>query len=120
MVEQKDLTPMQERQDLTPMQERKDLTSGNEKPGLHQPKKNKVELYYGTKPFISVDPVTGEREEVATAQEDVARREKFGRLHGVGPGGIQAPPPRPISEEERKIRERFFPPIKPPSSPSKK
>lgn len=75
-------------------------------------KREETALYYGIHPYISVDPETGERIEVATSAEDIANREKLARRLGISPDQISAPPPKQISIEEWEERQEIIKKLK--------
>lgn len=69
------------------------ITYKYENPFVGNHSKIQDRRYYGANPFISVDPVTGARKEVATAQEDIANRRAFSRRSGIPVEQVSAPAP---------------------------
>ena len=59
-------------------------------------KEKPIETTYGAKPFISVNPETGERKEVPTAGEDIESREKYAERAGIRPEEVLVPCPGEI------------------------
>ena len=68
----------------------------------------KDRAYRSLTPFISIDPATGERKEVATAQEDVANRIAFSKKTGIPVEQVSAPAPKSITPAERAQRENLI------------
>lgn len=61
-------------------------------------------VYDGIHPYISIDPETGMRVEVATATEDIKNRQEYARRYGVPVEKVAAPPPKGTSDQEREKR----------------
>lgn len=86
--------------------------------GPKQPKQPKQQIVYdrhkktivydGIHPYISIDPETGMRVEVATATEDIKNRQEYARRYGVPVEKVAAPPPKGTSDQEREKRMKLM------------